>query len=117
MPKFGHAEPKFEKRKLLENSRFPHFKILGRFGLFHNFWGSLCLVSFWSFWVVSALFGWLLGSFGLFWVLIITLPKFQSHPQQQDALDVSLFKACATLAFRLNFRVIISCSTHWTSAC
>ena len=28
-----------------------------------------------------------------------------------------LIKTCVTLAFRLNFKVIISCRTHWTLAC
>ena len=54
IPKFGHLGSKFEKRKLVKNSRFFNSEILARFTSFRSFWGSfrLLLGSFDSFWPV-----------------------------------------------------------------
>ena len=49
MSKFGHLGSKFEKRNLVENSRFPLF------------------LKFGSFWVVLQAFGVGLAGFGSFW--------------------------------------------------
>ena len=49
---------------------------------------------------------------------IITLNFFLHNRKNLGTIiKVTCFKARVTLAFRLNFKVIISCRTHRTSAC
>ena len=57
MPKFGHLGSKFEKRKQVENYRFPQFWVVsGHFAIFLGCFGWFRVVSagFGSFWLVQS---------------------------------------------------------------
>ena len=67
-PKFGLLGLKFEKRKLVENSRFPQCRNVGSFRVVFNFF----FFFFWSFWLVLGCFDrfqLVLGDFGLFYLV------------------------------------------------
>ena len=71
-PKFGLLGSKFEKRKLVENSRFPQCGNVGSFPVVFNFF------FLGSFWLVLGCFDWfqlVLGDFGLFYLV----PGFAGH--------------------------------------
>ena len=99
MLKFWHLESKFEKRKLVQNSRFPQF---WNVGLFRN--------CFWSFRLVS-------GGFGWFRVLVSTifiarLPLFLDEVNM--CIAIVCWPFCDVISFEINLFFLIKRFSYLT---